>query len=111
VALYQFLKSRKQVADKLAALRGKGCWIDVVYSEGDSTVKSVLDDAGIQSLACKFPNVPGPAGVPPLPAGAGTPGVGGANARGEGRAHTREFTVPGSRSGTHGSRTGLTVRR
>jgi hypothetical protein len=59
VAMYQFLKSRKQVADKLAELRGKGCWIDVVYSEGDSTVKSVLDDAGIQSLACKFPNGPG----------------------------------------------------
>lgn len=59
VAMYQFLGSRKQVADKLAQLRGKGCWIDVVYSEGDSTVKSVLDGAGIQSLACKFNNGPG----------------------------------------------------
>ncbi|WP_419998299.1 phospholipase D-like domain-containing protein [Streptomyces boninensis] len=59
VAMFQFLGSRKQVANKLAELRGKGCWIDVVYSEGDATVKGILDGAGIQSLACSFNNGPG----------------------------------------------------
>ncbi|MEO3766561.1 phospholipase D-like domain-containing protein [Streptomyces sp. B5E4] len=59
VAMFQFLGSRKQVAQKLAQKRAQGCWVDVVYSEGDATVEGILDAAGIQRQYCNFPNGPG----------------------------------------------------
>ncbi len=59
VAMFQFLGSRKQVAQKLAQKRAQGCWVDVVYSEGDATVEGILDNAGIQRQYCNFNNGPG----------------------------------------------------
>ncbi|WP_309505701.1 phospholipase D-like domain-containing protein [Streptomyces phytophilus] len=59
VAMFQFLGSRKQVAQKLAQKRAQGCWVDVVYSEGDATVEGILDGAGIQRQYCNFTNGPG----------------------------------------------------
>ena len=59
VAMFQFLGSRKQVAQKLAQKRAQGCWVDVVYSEGDATVEGILDGAGIQRQYCNFNNGPG----------------------------------------------------
>lgn len=59
IVMLNFLKSRIQVADKLADLRGKGCWIDILYATSDSTVQSVLTGAGIQHRQCMIPNGPG----------------------------------------------------
>lgn len=59
IAMFQFLGSRKQVAEKLAQKRAQGCWVDVVYSEGDTTVENILDNAGIQRQYCNFNNGPG----------------------------------------------------
>jgi phosphatidylserine/phosphatidylglycerophosphate/cardiolipin synthase-like enzyme len=56
---HSFLGSRRQVADKLAQLRGEGCWIDVIYAESDPTITSRLNAAGIQHRACRIPNGPG----------------------------------------------------
>ncbi|MFI9344840.1 phosphatidylserine/phosphatidylglycerophosphate/cardiolipin synthase family protein [Streptomyces sp. NPDC052773] len=51
-----FNDSRIQVADKLAALRAQGCWIDIVYASAQSKVIAKLDAAGIQHRACTIPN-------------------------------------------------------
>lgn len=59
VVTHSFLGSRRQVADKLAQLRGRGCWIDVIYTESDSVITSRLDAAGIQHRGCSIPNGPG----------------------------------------------------
>ncbi len=59
IVTHSFLGSRRQVADKLAQLRGRGCWIDIIYTETDSTITSVLNAAGIQHRACRIPNGPG----------------------------------------------------
>lgn len=59
VAMFQFLGSRSQVAHALADKRSDGCWVDVIYSQGDSTIESILDNAGIQRLYCNFNNGPG----------------------------------------------------
>lgn len=52
VAMYQFLKSRVQVANALAKLKSQGCSIEVVDVTTDSTVDSVLDGAGIPHKVC-----------------------------------------------------------
>lgn len=54
VAMFQFLTSRQQVATALAGLAKKGCSIDVLYSESDSTVQSALTSAGVHSTQCSF---------------------------------------------------------
>ncbi|WP_405110289.1 phospholipase D-like domain-containing protein [Micromonospora sp. NBC_01405] len=59
IVVLHFLKSRKQVATKLAALRAEGCWIDVIYAESDPTVEGMLDSAGIQRLHCMVNVAPG----------------------------------------------------
>jgi len=59
VVTHSFYGSRAQVADKLAQLHGKGCWIDVIYAESDSTITGKLDKAGIQHRRCRIPNGPG----------------------------------------------------
>ncbi|MGW3210349.1 phospholipase D-like domain-containing protein [Streptomyces sp. NPDC001135] len=59
IVVYSFYGSRVQVADKLAQLRGKGCWIDIIYAESDSTITTKLDTAGIQHRRCRIPNGPG----------------------------------------------------
>lgn len=59
VVMLNFLGSRKQVATQLAALRAAGCWIDVIYAGGDSTITGILGNAGIEYLPCKFNVAPG----------------------------------------------------
>ncbi|MER6347887.1 phospholipase D-like domain-containing protein [Streptomyces sp. NPDC001595] len=59
IVMYRFYRSRAQVADKLAELRGRGCWVDIVYAESDSTITGKLTAAGIQHRACRIPNGPG----------------------------------------------------
>ncbi|MFI7408192.1 phosphatidylserine/phosphatidylglycerophosphate/cardiolipin synthase family protein [Streptomyces sp. NPDC049627] len=59
IVTHSFLGSRRQVADKLAQLRGRGCLIDIIYTETDSTITSRLDAAGIQHRGCRIPNGPG----------------------------------------------------
>ncbi|MFR0357416.1 phospholipase D-like domain-containing protein [Streptomyces sediminimaris] len=59
IVTHSFLGSRSQVADKLAQLRGQGCWIDIIYAETDSAITSRLDAAGIQHRRCRIPNGPG----------------------------------------------------
>lgn len=59
IVMYSFYRSRVQVADKLAELRGRGCWIDLLYAESDSTVTAKLTAAGIQHRRCRIPNGPG----------------------------------------------------
>lgn len=59
ILVLDFLKSRRQVATKLAALRADGCWIDVIYAESDPTIEGILSGAGIQRLHCKFNVAPG----------------------------------------------------
>ncbi|MGW0189157.1 phospholipase D-like domain-containing protein [Streptomyces sp. NPDC003362] len=59
IVTYTFYRSRAQVADKLAELRGRGCWIDILYAETDSAVTAELDAAGIQHRRCRIPNGPG----------------------------------------------------
>ncbi|MFD1323884.1 phospholipase D-like domain-containing protein [Micromonospora sonneratiae] len=65
IVMLHFLNSRIQVARKLADLRAKGCWIDIVYAEtspdvrGEVDVVDVLDAAGIQHLRCRFNVAPG----------------------------------------------------
>jgi hypothetical protein len=65
IVVLQFLNSRMQVAQKLAYLRGQGCWIDVIYAETSPDAKDVtdvvdvLDSAGIQHRGCKFNVAPG----------------------------------------------------
>lgn len=59
ILVLDFLKSRKQVATKLAALRAEGCWIDVIYAESDTTIEGMLDGAGIQRLRCMVNVAPG----------------------------------------------------
>jgi phosphatidylserine/phosphatidylglycerophosphate/cardiolipin synthase-like enzyme len=54
-----FLGSRRQVADKLAQLRDRGCWIDIIYTETDDTITSRLDASGIQHRSCHIPHGPG----------------------------------------------------
>ncbi|GAB2934534.1 hypothetical protein GCM10027280_22950 [Micromonospora polyrhachis] len=65
IVVLHFLNSRLQVARKLAELRGRGCWIDVIYAETSPDVPGVVDvvdvlaAAGIQHLRCKFNVAPG----------------------------------------------------
>ncbi|WP_213455508.1 phospholipase D-like domain-containing protein [Rhizomonospora bruguierae] len=59
IVVLNFLSSRSQVATKLAELRGRGCWIDVIYAASDATVEGILDKAGIERLSCKFNVAPG----------------------------------------------------
>jgi phosphatidylserine/phosphatidylglycerophosphate/cardiolipin synthase-like enzyme len=59
IVTHSFFGSRRQVADKLAQLRGRGCWIDVVYADGDSTITGRLNAAGIQHRRCRIPGGPG----------------------------------------------------
>ncbi|MFE9020177.1 phosphatidylserine/phosphatidylglycerophosphate/cardiolipin synthase family protein [Streptomyces sp. NPDC007808] len=59
ILTHSFFGSRRQVADKLAQLRGRGCWIDVVYADSDSAITSRLDAAGIRHRRCRIPNGPG----------------------------------------------------
>jgi phosphatidylserine/phosphatidylglycerophosphate/cardiolipin synthase-like enzyme len=56
IVMYSFYGSRRQVADKLAELRGKGCWIDILYAESDSAITTRLDAAGIQHRRCRIPH-------------------------------------------------------
>ncbi|MEU6309083.1 phospholipase D-like domain-containing protein [Streptomyces chartreusis] len=59
IVTHTFFGSRRQVADKLAQLRGRGCWIDIVYGDSDSSITSRLNAAGIQHRRCRIPNGPG----------------------------------------------------
>lgn len=59
IVMLNFLASRRQVADRLSALRARGCWIDVIYATSDSVVEGILDGAGIQRLRCNFNIGPG----------------------------------------------------
>ncbi|MGW1608261.1 phospholipase D-like domain-containing protein [Streptomyces sp. NPDC002285] len=59
MVMHSFFGSRRQVADKLAQLRGRGCWIDIIYADSDSTITSRLNAAGIQHRRCRIPNGPG----------------------------------------------------
>ncbi|WP_128435482.1 phospholipase D-like domain-containing protein [Streptomyces cyaneus] len=59
IVTHSFFGSRRQVADKLAQLRGRGCWIDIVYADSDSVITSRLNAAGIQHRRCRIPNGPG----------------------------------------------------
>ncbi|MFG3010369.1 phosphatidylserine/phosphatidylglycerophosphate/cardiolipin synthase family protein [Streptomyces cinerochromogenes] len=59
IVMHSFYGSRHQVADKLAQLRGRGCWVDILYAESDSTITAKLDAAGIQHRRCRIPNGPG----------------------------------------------------
>ncbi len=59
IVTHSFFGSRRQVADKLAQLRGRGCWIDILYAETDAAITSRLDAAGIQHRRCSIPNGPG----------------------------------------------------
>jgi phosphatidylserine/phosphatidylglycerophosphate/cardiolipin synthase-like enzyme len=59
IVTYTFYRSRAQVADKLAQLRGSGCRIDILYAESDGTVAAKLDAAGIRHRRCRIPNGPG----------------------------------------------------
>jgi hypothetical protein len=59
IVTHSFFGSRRQVADKLAQLRGRGCWIDIVYADSDSVITSRLNAAGIQHRGCRIPNGPG----------------------------------------------------
>ena len=54
VAMFQFLESRKQLADALAALAKEGCAIEVIDSQTDSTIQSVLNKAGIPNTVCSY---------------------------------------------------------
>lgn len=59
IVMHAFYGSRVQVADKLAQLRGRGCWIDIIYAESDSTITGKLTNAGIQHRRCHIPHGPG----------------------------------------------------
>ncbi|MFF4359268.1 phosphatidylserine/phosphatidylglycerophosphate/cardiolipin synthase family protein [Streptomyces sp. NPDC001604] len=59
IVVHAFYGSRIQVADKLAQLRGAGCWIDIIYAETDSKITNKLTAAGIQHRRCRIPNGPG----------------------------------------------------
>ncbi|MCZ4611514.1 phospholipase D-like domain-containing protein [Streptomyces sp. Lzd4kr] len=59
IVTHSFLGSRRQVADKLAQLRGRGCWIDIVYGDSDSAITSRLNAAGIRHRRCRIPDGPG----------------------------------------------------
>ncbi|SDN25265.1 Phosphatidylserine/phosphatidylglycerophosphate/cardiolipin synthase [Streptomyces sp. cf386] len=59
IVTHSFFGSRRQVADKLAQLRGRGCWIDIIYADSDSAITSRLNAAGIQHRRCRIPNGPG----------------------------------------------------
>ncbi|MEU3282184.1 phospholipase D-like domain-containing protein [Streptomyces antibioticus] len=59
IVMHSFYGSRVQVAQKLAQLRARGCWIDIVYAESDSAITSRLTAAGIQHRRCRIPNGPG----------------------------------------------------
>lgn len=59
IVVHSFFGSRRQVADKLAQLRSRGCWVDILYAETDSTITSRLNAAGIQHRKCLIPNGPG----------------------------------------------------
>lgn len=59
IVVHSFFGSRRQVADKLAQLRSRGCWVDILYAETDSTITSRLNAAGIQHRRCLIPNGPG----------------------------------------------------
>jgi hypothetical protein len=59
IVMYTFHGSRAQVADKLAQLRGRGCWIDILYAESDSTITTKLNAAGIQHRRCRISKGPG----------------------------------------------------
>jgi len=59
IVVHSFFGSRVQVAEKLAQLRGQGCWIDILYAETDPTITTRLNAAGIQHRRCLIPNGPG----------------------------------------------------
>ncbi|MGW2571409.1 phospholipase D-like domain-containing protein [Streptomyces sp. NPDC001537] len=59
IVMHSFQGSRVQVADKLAQLRGRGCWIDIIYAESDSRITGKLANAGIQHRRCRIPHGPG----------------------------------------------------
>ncbi|MGW1365419.1 phospholipase D-like domain-containing protein [Streptomyces chartreusis] len=59
IVMLYFSDSRIQVADKLAALSGEGCWIDILYADGGADIISKLNGAGIQHRKCMIPNGPG----------------------------------------------------
>ncbi|MDC0768402.1 phospholipase D-like domain-containing protein [Streptomyces sp. HD] len=59
VLTHSFFGSRRQVADKLAQLRGRGCWVDVIYADSDAAITGRLNAAGIQHRRCRIPNGPG----------------------------------------------------
>lgn len=64
IVMLYFNDSRIQVADKLAELRGQGCWIDIVYASAETKVKSRLTGANIQHRACMIRNGTNPDGSP-----------------------------------------------
>ncbi|AQZ63496.1 hypothetical protein BKM31_20315 [[Actinomadura] parvosata subsp. kistnae] len=55
-----FYNTRPQVADKLADLRRKGCWVDIVARHIDSDIASRLTQAGIRFRECQGDNTAGP---------------------------------------------------
>jgi PLD-like domain len=57
VAMWDF--NRPEVAKKLAALKGQGCWIDVVLTNANDGVLNALRGAGIQTTRCNWNNGPG----------------------------------------------------
>jgi hypothetical protein len=57
VAMWDF--NRPAIAQKLAELKGKGCWIDVVLTNSNDGVLNALKGAGIQTTRCDWNNGPG----------------------------------------------------
>jgi len=57
IAMFDF--TRPAIAQKLADLKGKGCWIDVVLTNGSDGVLSALKGAKIQTTLCNWNNGPG----------------------------------------------------
>ncbi|MET0235035.1 MAG: phospholipase D-like domain-containing protein [Kibdelosporangium sp.] len=57
VAMWDF--NRPAVAQKLAELKGKGCWIDVVLTNANDGVLNALRNASVQTTRCNWNNGPG----------------------------------------------------
>ena len=57
IAMLDF--TRPAIAEKLADLKAKGCWIDVVLTNGSDTVLAALKAAKIQTTRCNWNNGPG----------------------------------------------------
>ncbi|MFC0064346.1 phosphatidylserine/phosphatidylglycerophosphate/cardiolipin synthase family protein [Umezawaea endophytica] len=57
IAMLDF--NRPAIAQKLAELKGKGCWVDVVLTNANDAVISALTNARIQTTRCDWNNGPG----------------------------------------------------